>query len=135
MTYICGKQQSYDEYLFNTFIWFLLSWSRISTTVWLHHLNSNIIPGEKAIWEVHKDEMHLFMTPTTKNPESSTLWKSNLIAIYMSSYMQVKQKRYSGHCRRYNTYTTLSYGITIVGQPENTYVHELCAYSGCRQKN
>ena len=32
-----------------------LSYSCISTTVWLYHLNFNKTPGEKASWELYND--------------------------------------------------------------------------------
>ena len=32
----------------------LLSCSHVSTTVWLHHLDSNKMPEVKACWELHK---------------------------------------------------------------------------------
>ena len=41
-------------------IWSLLSCSRVCTTVWLHHMDSNQTLGEKVRWEPRKDTVCCF---------------------------------------------------------------------------
>ena len=66
--------------------------------------------------------------------------KQQLYSPSISQTTQVRLARYAGHCWRSNDklisdilFWTLTHGHTSIGRPTRTYIHRLCADTGCRQ--
>ena len=123
-----------DGYTYTTKKDFSFKLCYVSTTVWLHYLDSNEMLGEKARWELHKNDVY--------HLEQS--WKQNLKKTAVTSYLinHPRQRIYARHCWRSKDKLiidvfpwTPTHGHTSVGQSAKNYIHRFCTDSGGVTKN
>ena len=89
----------------------LPSSSRVSTTVWSHHLKYNEALREKARWELHTDAACYF----EQNPGSSSQQSRNCTATYLPSHKPSK----------YDKQDILDTTGEVMGHSEVTFSHQL----------
>ena len=103
----------------------LPSCSHVSATVWLHHLDSNKMLGEKARWELHKVAMCCF-----EQILETALYKTAAVRSLTSHLTNQPGKKNKTCWRSKNELVLLwtpTHRNTSVGQPVKTYIHQVCA--------
>ena len=99
--------------------------SRISATIWLHHLGSNKIPREKARWKLHQDFACCFKQIIEVVP-------------YKTANVRPLTSNLIKHPRSKNELTsdlllwTSTHRHTTVGRLAKTYLYQLCVDTECR---
>ena len=138
-------------YLYNCANWFIIlnhlytklktnvfssSCSYISTTVWLHYLNSNKTLREKVRWELHKGMLRAVLNISwVQHPTKKHLW-GHLPPI--SQNIQERRTKHTKHSwkSKYElisnvTRWTPTYGHTSFGRSAKIYIHQLRVHTGC----
>ena len=112
--------------------------SHVSTTVWLHNLDSNKTLGEKAWWELHKNAASCFKQISEVAPHKTA------VACPFNSHhtSHPNKKRHSGYCWISKDELisgiflwTPTHGYTSFSQSAKPYIHQLCVNPECCLQN
>ena len=116
----------------------LPSCSHISIIVWLQHLDSNKMPGEKARWELHKNAACCFEQILEAAPYKTAVVRP--LTSYLINHPSKTSKTCCALLKKDKLMSnvllwTHTHGLTSVGRPAKTYIHQLCADTGCHQED
>ena len=108
-------------------MWILQSTDHVSTTMCLHHLDSNETLGEKAICKLLKNTTYC-LTLIQEAAPYKTAAVQPLIS-YLTNHLIKTNKR----CRTLpgKQGRTLSHGHTYEDRPTKNYIYKLCGDTGC----
>ena len=111
----------------------LPSCSYVSTTVWVHYMDTNKMHGKKARQEPHKNAMCYFEQILEATPhKTAAVWS---LTSHLTNHPSKTNKTWETLLEKqkwtHEQHWPPTHGCASDDQPAKIYIHQLCAGTGC----